>query len=213
MRQRPGGRVGEGLVVKTRGSRGLFDPYKTLWGSLTREKSGLVILGLFVSEEPCWLGAQNLASKEGFLKQEWVTWTKPNLGRRIDGSPGRGMYFVRLTLQVRWRFHGAWIQWNNKVQPGSGISIELPYDVRQSRPILWLYSKAAGRPGRSVLERQKGARRGAANPREWKETRVASSTKKNAGGQGRSCVGRRTRQNDDDNKRRWRTRWGKGGGV
>jgi hypothetical protein len=54
----------------------------------------------------------------------------------------------------------------------------------------------------TVQERQKGVVEDATNTREWKQARVASSTKKNAGGQGRSWVGRETNQDDDDNKRR-----------
>jgi hypothetical protein len=87
------------------------------------------------------------------------------------------------------RFHGAWIQWNNKVQPGSRISIELRYDEAQcnGRDLFFCYTRGLARRRPSFwFDGSRRAETGCLRvqlSQGSEGARVASSTKKNAGGQ------------------------------
>jgi hypothetical protein len=81
--KRPSGRVGEGLVVETRGSKRISDPYKTLWGSPRRDENGLVMLGSLLFLSLARGGAES-GVEGGFLTQAW---TKPNLQGELTCGP------------------------------------------------------------------------------------------------------------------------------
>jgi len=70
---RPGGRVGDRTSGEDERLKRILDPYKTLWGRLTREKKGLVILSwvLFSPGRRALLtwNAESGAER-GFLTQE-----------------------------------------------------------------------------------------------------------------------------------------------